>query len=521
MPATTVSLRAANAASENVTTPALPTGTVAGDFILVIVHQPNTATTPAASGYTQLGTYVDSGATSRTTVLYRFATGSDSISLTGTGSDFVTYVSSYVDVQQSGPFAGSAFAQSPGGGPFTCPAVTSSRTGAYLICHLGGATYGGVGAVTWTPPSGMTERVDYSGTSGTFPYANTAADLAGVSGSTSAATFTPTNSAIGVIVGVSLLLAPADTAPTAPTGLNPSGSTTIDLNNTQRFSWTFNDPDTGDTQSKFDLQYRIGTAAWTTVTSTTTNQFYDFAAGTFTANSYEWQVRTYDSIGTVSPWSASAFFTAGTTPGVPTITAPASGGTVSSNSATVSWSSPSQDAYEVRTVADLSGAADTSTIYTDTGNVTDTSARSRTVAFTTNGVYQHVQVRVQSGGLWSAFADIRVLVSYTPPAVPTATITAYSSSAAVTVAWTDPTPTGSEPTVSSHDVWRRESANPSSTTVPLAAAVGGTSWTDYTPASLVDYEYEVVANGTNGTSTASVWTGAATGVSGGAYGGGY
>ena len=44
--------------------------------------------------------------------------------------------------------------------------------------------------------------------------------------------------------------------PHAPTLLAPADGATIDRNITQRFSWQFNDPDAGDTQSAYEIRYR-------------------------------------------------------------------------------------------------------------------------------------------------------------------------------------------------------------------------------------------------------------------------
>jgi hypothetical protein len=105
---------------------------------------------------------------------------------------------------------------------------------------------------------------------------------------------------------------------------------TISTNASATFSWNFNDPDAGDLQSGFDLQY------WTAQTATqaqgpvilltkqgvadnmnpvkgppakSTNQWV-FDPGTFKGNTfYQWQVRTYDLGHARSDWSAvSGFF---------------------------------------------------------------------------------------------------------------------------------------------------------------------------------------------------------------------
>lgn len=291
--------------------------------------------------------------------------------------------------------------------------------------------------------------------------------------------------------------------PNAPGSLSPAGAVSIDRAVTQRFSWAFSDPNPGDTQSKFDLQYRIGTGAWTTVTQTTPNNFYDFPPGTFVAGSYEWQVRTYDGLGAVGPWSSSAFFTAADVPGVPTITSPVNGGTVGTSNANLTWSTPSQTAYQVRKVADSAGAPDTATVYYDSGTVTDSTARTAALAFPVNSRFEHLQLRVLANGLWSSWASVRVMVSYTPPATPTLVLTPSDATAQIFVAITHPTPTGTQPVVSFSDVHRREVG--AATDIRIATGVAS-SYTDRTPASGVAYEYQVVAHGANNVDALSAWT---------------
>lgn len=295
-----------------------------------------------------------------------------------------------------------------------------------------------------------------------------------------------------------------NSAPNAPTLNSPANNATIDRGITQRFAWTFSDPDAGDSQSKYDLRYRVvGTTTWTTVSGTTPNAFRDFTASTFAAGNYEWQVETYDSQGVVGAWSSSSFFTAADAPPAPTITAPVNGSTVTS-SATVTWSTPNQTDYEVRRVADNAGSANTSTVYFDTGDVIDSTTRSITVAFDTNTRWEHVQVREKYNGLWSSWADTRVQVSFTQPPTPTRVLTADSTAATITVAITNPTPSGSQPAVAYNDVyiddqdgngWVRKATN-------LAT---NTTWTYRLPRSGVDYEPSivVVAVATNGVTSQS------------------
>lgn len=150
------------------------------------------------------------------------------------------------------------------------------------------------------------------------------------------------------------LVLDVNSPPNAPTLNTPANNAVIQKSVSQHFSWTFSDPDSGDTQSKFDLQYRVGTGAWATV-SGTTNTFWDAAANTFSAgNTYEWQVRTYDSQGAVGAWSASSFFTANSLPTAPTNVTATSPVRAGIESSTVTWTHNDPDGdpqskYQLRT----------------------------------------------------------------------------------------------------------------------------------------------------------------------------
>lgn len=302
-----------------------------------------------------------------------------------------------------------------------------------------------------------------------------------------------------------------NTAPNPATWVSPASGSTLHRAISQRLDWDFVDADAGDSQSKYDLRYRItGAASWTTTSSTTTSTYHDFAANALAAGEYEAQVLTYDSTGVAATgWSASLVFTMADAPGAPTITSPTSGSTVATDSGTVAWSVASQTEFQVRKVADNAGVADTATVYYDSGAVVSSTARDHGLTYPVNSRYEHLQVRVKADGLWSSWASIRILVSYTPPAEPTVTLAVVGANIEVT--GTHPTPTGSQPTVSSQGVYRRV------TSVGGAGERIGTGlapadvFTDYTPASGVDYEYRVMAIGDNDTSTPSQWVSAADG----------
>jgi hypothetical protein len=321
----------------------------------------------------------------------------------------------------------------------------------------------------------------------------------------------------GYIVTMALAM-PVFIAPNAAANLTPSG-TTVDRTVTQRIAWDYSNQIASDGQSKFDLQWRHqgSSDAWNTVSQTTPNAWWDAPGGTFPAEGIEWQVRTYDQGGLVGPWSQLTYFTAANPTATPTITAPTSGGTIGLTPETVSWSAGDQQAYQVRRVADNAGSPDTGTIYWDSGITPNPTARSLSVAFPTNNRPEHIQVRVQAAdGLWSSWADELVHVSYTAPATPTLTVTANNATASITVTPNQPAPGTGQPTVTSIDIWCRTAASsaitdpqrPKQTGARLAAGVNPTAaWVDYAAASTVEYEYQVVANGSNTTTAPSAWTG--------------
>lgn len=85
----------------------------------------------------------------------------------------------------------------------------------------------------------------------------------------------------------------------------------------KRFRWKFMGPQNDVHQTRLDIRYRAvgGDEAWTTLFGEIdpgqpgTNQFWDIPADTFAASvHYEWQAKTYSSVGNESEWSNSAFF---------------------------------------------------------------------------------------------------------------------------------------------------------------------------------------------------------------------
>ncbi|MGG4499024.1 DNRLRE domain-containing protein [Brevibacillus reuszeri] len=285
-------------------------------------------------------------------------------------------------------------------------------------------------------------------------------------------------------------------APAAPTNLSPSGGIAVDRTVVQRFSWQHNDPNSNDPQSKFDLQWReVGSSTWNTVTQTTPNQYWNAPANTFSRANFEWHVRTYDQAGLVGPYSTQAIFFAGDKPASTTIIGPASPVPVARP--TLEWSSYGQTAYQVQVLG-----ASRATLW-DSNEITSLN-KARTIGMDlTNNTSYILRVRIKNAdGLWSSWVEKSIVVSYTTPPTPLLTITAYGREGRIAVSIKNPTPTGTEPNVTSNDLYRREVGHEEWTRLKVGAPPNDTYY-DFTVASGTEYEYMLRAFGDNGTITDS------------------
>lgn len=312
-------------------------------------------------------------------------------------------------------------------------------------------------------------------------------------------------------------------APNAITFNSPDPTAgTLDNTVAQQFSWTFSDPNTstGDYQSKADIQYwqldsngaRVGSAT-TILGAATTAQNYTFAANTFGTAQYEFQIRTYDSSGTVGPWGPSAFYTFATPPAAPSVTAPANNSTVA-GTATVSWTSANQDFWSI-TISDPNLSDDPNAYYVDSHNFGNSATdHSKEVFFFQNNVTRQIAVVVHYQGLYSQPGIVDVNVSYTTPVASTVTSAlvddagfGFPYALAITDVQSTQPVGDSYPTVTTIDISVREAGDPVATELRLAAGVQPNStvkW--YAPRSGVDYEAKVRTYGDNNTYVDSDWT---------------
>lgn len=277
-------------------------------------------------------------------------------------------------------------------------------------------------------------------------------------------------------------------APFTPALLEPIGIKK-NVENIIRFVWKHNDTDA---QSKAEIRIREqGTLVWLEEQTVIGSQQETYAlvdAGIAPAN-VEWQVRTYDQQNLVSPWSNIGVFTVGFPTAEPVITTPLI--SVSTSRPIIEWTSPAQVAYQI-VITDVGNV-----VLWDTGEITSTiKSRTSGVDFI-NGATYRINVRTKdAGGIFSDYVQSEVITAYTPPAK--SIVTVFDGNGLISFNIEMPTPTGTQPSVTSHEVYKRIN------NVWMRIATGvNTAFNDYHVRSGQEYEYYVKALGDNDTSVNS------------------
>lgn len=457
----------------------------------------------------------------------------------GRSGDFGQYGGGATDVRKGGDALTHRVLVAPGGG---AAAVSlnyggghgGGLTGSAGQSNIGGSTYSGGGGGTQTAggsggnggsgtlgvgqSSAPTENPGGGGGGGFYGGGAGASAPAGASGAGGGggSALVPTGGTTtpgGTLkLGDGLLTLTYNQPPSAPILLT-RGSLNRDAPNV--LDWEHVDPD-GDGQSGYDLRYRlVGATPWTTVNGSTPNSYREFAAGTFAAGDYEWQVRTYDTSGLVGAWSWSGFFTAATPPAGPSITAPVNGATVGTAQVLLEWTGTGTS-WELRSVADADGTPDTATVlYTSGEQQVASVGRSWMVPLPVNSRYEHVQVREKASGLFGPWSSVRILVSYTLPGKIPGSV--EPSAYALVVTAGSPTLTGGEPQIAFLELERGLVTDDGAITTEgflraldkpgvarLQVPVRG-SYADGTVRSGVDYAYRWHAVAQNGTRSVGPW----------------
>jgi hypothetical protein len=238
-----------------------------------------------------------------------------------------------------------------------------------------------------------------------------------------------------------------NTTPSAPTGLyvnsqtNPSG---IVPSPSPQFSAIFQDPNTGNTGTYYEIQVNTnsgftGTVMWNSGQASMTSTAIgarspqiNYAGTTLTTNgtTYYWRIRFTDNYGTVGTWSSAAQFTMDTSPTAPT--SPLTEG--ATNPMNVSDITPEFSAIfndpdtgdtgeqyriQVNTAENLSGTM----MWDGTGTMTSTAigARSSDISYagttlTTNGITYYWRIQfLDNHGIAGAWSTTGYFVMQGPP----------------------------------------------------------------------------------------------------------
>ena len=279
-----------------------------------------------------------------------------------------------------------------------------------------------------------------------------------------------------------------------PTPRSLLGGVSHNVNEPAVFEWTHNG---SFDQTEFDLRYRpVGSSEWITITEITSSQSYTLPAGELSLGEYEWQVRTRTKYGYQSPWSSLSVFMVAELPATPVITRPVEGEEIGVSDLHIEWEAAEQDIYEIE-LLDASGNI--------VDNASGQSPNKRNHTF--EGVLENnsnytVRLRVAVSGLYSAWAEVNFSVSYTEPAKPELVFVPDNEKSTITVYIENPAPTGTEPNVTTQDLYRRRKGKNTWTKLAEHLQPNG-FFIDYTPAHDTEYEYYVFVRGDNETRTNS------------------
>lgn len=302
-------------------------------------------------------------------------------------------------------------------------------------------------------------------------------------------------------------------APFAPTWVNRTGQS-ADVAASMVLSWTFSDSDAGDTQKDYALSRQIGAGAiayfrasdltWQPAEvqnpSGTSSRTLAASWGAGADANHTYRVKVWDQSNTASGYSDPLVIIPSTVVN-PAITAPAAAEVLIGSTVTVTWTAAEQTAYRV-TLSVTSGAQ-----LHDSGWIAG-AVLTYTVPYTllNGGAYTITLETRNLEGLPSAVQSRNVTVNFLAPDTPTIVVTAVPASGWISVAVTNPTPTGGRPVVSANDLYRRPIGDTSDGVRVAAGVAVSATYQDWRAVSGVAYEYRALAAGVNGTSTYSAWT---------------
>lgn len=302
----------------------------------------------------------------------------------------------------------------------------------------------------------------------------------------------------------------AASAPHNPVILTPTNGSARDTTATLPFTWSFTDDDPLDSVSAYAFKRVIGgvttywnasTVSWggSEVYNTTGTNAVTLPAswGSYSDPAHSYSVKVKDQAGLASGYSNTAQV-APSLKSNPHITSP--GSTVGTPQITVAWSVVSQSAYRLSLL-------ESGTQVADTDWVTSTASSAPLEYQLQNGITYTAQITTRNlEGLTSSTAIQGFTVVFTSPHNPDSIELLPSTVlGGITVAIENGTPTGSQPALASQALYRRVVGTNNEGILIASGLANNATYFDYTVASDVEYEYQVLLFGVNGTTRYSGW----------------
>lgn len=365
-----------------------------------------------------------------------------------------------------------------------CFAVGTSTATCYYVDFIRAAnTWGSWTSVSATTPLAGEWGVR-RGTAGDFQY-----DFYMESGGSSPYTLSNTILAVNF-------------APTAPTwiyGTSPTptvNGAAFDVSSSLALDWQFNDANATDTQSAYALSRQIGTAAvqyfrasdntWqtsevqntsgTSAKTLTTAQW--LGAGGASDPAHVYKVKTWDSGGLPSVYSDGLYLVPSTRVD-PALTGPTTAQVFNAGTVAATWTVTEQSAYRVTVTNTVSGAL----VY-DSGFLADPGGASPTILSYSvptalpNGFAGSLTLQTRNvEGLPSVIRTVTFSIAFVEPVAPiVAALAAVPATGTINVTLSQSAPSGSQPTTTDLDIWRRTSLGTTPTNSNPTFEVNGNDW---------------------------------------------
>lgn len=358
-------------------------------------------------------------------------------------------------------------------------------------------------AVSMNTYTATREEVEVNATVGASGSTNLAVRVARGSGTPRRSLIAVANRTSGGTLSTIYIVDTPNEAPTAPTLASRSN---FDGNASASFDWSFNDPDIGDTQTSFQLDVNTasGVDEFDTGQTSGTTGSYTLAASTLASpGSWQWRVRTWDEAGASGAWSTYAAFSTGVG-GTVTVTDPVADNPSNFivNTYPVAWSlaGATQADYRVEVYR-----TDTEALVYTSGWVTSADV-THTVTGLLSDVEQRIEVTTRTALAVESQTGTRLVTpDFDSPDQPSITVTEVPDEGHTSIVVTNPSPTGSKPSVTYAQILRRALtglAAGDDWTV-IGAVVEDGTWKDYTAASQITYEYLARAVSADDTTTDS------------------